>query len=38
MRLHPEFTISAWHERPPYRDKAPLEHFVEGLRRAGLPD
>jgi adenylate cyclase len=38
MRLHPQFTISAWRERVPHRDKAPLERYVEGLRKAGLPD
>ena len=38
MRLHPEFTISRWRQRPPYRNNTILEHYIEGLRRAGLPD
>ncbi len=38
LRLHPGFKISVWRERPPYRDKAILERYVEGLRKAGLPD
>jgi TolB-like protein len=38
MRLHPEFSISRWRHRPPYRDKAALERYLEGLRRAGLPE
>jgi adenylate cyclase len=38
MRLHPEFTIGRWRLRPPYRDSAILERYIEGLRRAGLPD
>jgi TolB-like protein len=38
MRLHPDFTISRWRDRPPYRDKAVLERYIDGLRRAGLPD
>jgi len=38
MLLHPEFTIGQWRHRPPYRDRAILERYIEGLRKAGLPD
>jgi adenylate cyclase len=38
LRLHPGFTISSWRDRPPYRDRAILEQFIEGMRKAGLPD
>ena len=38
LRLYPEFRISVWSDRTPYREAAVLERFVEGLRRAGLPD
>ena len=38
MRLHPGFSISRWRHRPPHRDKAILERFIEGLRKAGLPE
>jgi tetratricopeptide (TPR) repeat protein len=38
LRLHPGFTVSAWAERPPFRNRDSLNQFVDGLRRAGLPD
>ena len=25
LRVHPQFTISSWRQRPPYRDQAVLE-------------
>jgi len=36
MTIHPEYTIDLTLRVLPYRDSAPLEHFVEGLRKAGL--
>jgi adenylate cyclase len=38
MHLHPHFTISSWRHRPPYLDTSLIEPFVEGLRKAGLPE
>jgi tetratricopeptide (TPR) repeat protein len=36
--LHPDFTVADWAQRPPYKNRARLEYFLEGLRRAGLPE
>jgi tetratricopeptide (TPR) repeat protein len=38
MRLQPEFTISQWIQRPPFRQGPVLERYIEGLRKAGLPE
>jgi TolB-like protein/class 3 adenylate cyclase/Tfp pilus assembly protein PilF len=38
LRLHPQFTISTWRRRPPYKDQAILERYIDALRKAGLPD
>jgi TolB-like protein len=38
LRLHPNFTIADWAQRPPYQGRERLERFIEGLRRAGLPE
>jgi adenylate cyclase len=34
--LHPEYEVSRTLRVLPYRDRAPLERFLEGLRKAGL--
>lgn len=38
LRLHPGFTIANWSQRPPYKYREKLDRFIEGLRRAGLPE
>ena len=36
MEINPKYTVEHTLRVLPYRDRAPLEHFVEGLRKAGL--
>jgi adenylate cyclase len=36
MAINPKYTIDLTLRVLPYRDSAPLEHFVDGLRKAGL--
>jgi TolB-like protein/class 3 adenylate cyclase len=38
MRLQPDFSISAYGGKVPYRDESVLEQFRQGLRAAGLPE
>jgi len=35
---NPQFTIRHWADTEPLRDAATLEHFVDGYRKAGLPE
>ncbi len=35
---NPHFTTHHWATTEPFRDAATLEHFVEGFRKAGLPE
>jgi len=35
---NPDFTIRHWVAAEPFRDTATLEHFVDGYRKAGLPE
>jgi tetratricopeptide (TPR) repeat protein len=36
LQAHPHFSLEHWSKVPPFKDRADLEHFVEGLRKAGL--
>jgi TolB-like protein/Tfp pilus assembly protein PilF len=38
MIHNPHFTISQWVATRPFRDEAVREHFVDGYRKAGLPE
>jgi TolB-like protein len=35
---NPHFTTRHWATTEPFRDAATLEHFVDGFRKAGLPE
>jgi TolB-like protein/Flp pilus assembly protein TadD len=35
---NPHFTIGSFARTQPFRDEAALAHFIEGFRKAGLPD
>jgi TolB-like protein/Flp pilus assembly protein TadD len=37
MRAHPNFTVERWASVVPDRLETDVAHFVEGLRKAGLP-
>ncbi len=36
MERHPNFSISRWQEILPNKDQATTDHYIEGLRKAGL--
>ena len=36
MAINPKYTIELTLRVLPYTNPAPLEHFVDGLRKAGL--
>ncbi|WP_114189308.1 adenylate/guanylate cyclase domain-containing protein [Microvirga aerophila] len=38
MVSNPHFTIGYWAATQPFRDEAIREHFVDGYRKAGLPE
>ncbi len=38
MEINPRYTPELTLRILPYKDRAPLDHFIEGLRKAGLPE
>ncbi len=38
LRLSPGITVKATREQIPYKDPADLERYLDGLRKAGLPE
>ena len=38
LKEWPHFSISRWAEYEPYQNPADLENYVDGLRKAGLPE
>jgi adenylate cyclase len=38
LRLQLDFSIRRFSEGEPWKDPADLEHVVDGLRKAGLPE
>jgi len=38
LKLDPDFSISEWAKTEHYTDSNELQRFVDGLRKAGLPD
>ena len=38
MSANPEFSIKEWARTEPYDDPAELQHYVNGLLKAGLPE
>ncbi len=38
LKLDPEFSLQAWTEILPYKYQDDRDHFIEGMRKAGLPE
>lgn len=38
LRMEPDFTISRWKTKVPFKNPADIAHMIECLRAAGLPD
>jgi tetratricopeptide (TPR) repeat protein len=38
LRWLPNWTVSEWATQEPFKHDADLQHLLEGLRKAGLPE
>jgi adenylate cyclase len=38
LRINPGFTIESWKRLAPYKDLKDVEHRIDGMRKAGLPE
>ncbi len=38
LEANPEFSIERWAEKQPYKNQEDRDHYLEGLRKAGLPE
>jgi adenylate cyclase len=38
LRINPGFTIESWKRLEVYKDPKDVEHRLDGLRKAGLPE
>ena len=38
LARNPAFTVQSWTMAVPYKDAADLEHELDGLHKAGLPE
>jgi hypothetical protein len=36
LRISPGASLERWRERAPYKNKAELDRYISGLRKAGL--
>jgi hypothetical protein len=38
LEIDPDFTLDWWKERRNFSHQATLDHYMEGFRKAGLPE